>query len=362
LSTHPLAGLLGGPPAAPATPDRALARCLAPARGRSAQADSAQRADHSGPARRPALSPPGQPRIWLKQLKGGGEVALTGGPDDSPRFSPDGTSVLFIHTEGGRTSLHRITLLGNDPHKVVDDAQQGDWSPDGKLIAFVRFDHQQDKILSALFLIDAAGGAERELTCFESERVGYPRWSPDGRHIILNTPPLITSGVLREFYLVDVKDGSVREIRPEALGMLSTAAWSSPDEILYMQSESITGGGTSGAARAFRADIRNNRHRPLFWVGSGGTTLDLFPDGRVVFDSMSGRQSLREYDLDGHALPRWITHGTINDRQPVFAPGEGEWVVFSTKWRVAALELEPQREPGNLGFQPRRHRRAPGHA
>ncbi len=280
----------------------------------------------------------GQPRIWLKQLKGGGEVAITTGPDDFPRFSPDGASVLFIHSQGGRSSLHRITLLGNDPHKVVEDAEQGDWSPDGKQIAFVRLRHQQEKILSDLYLIDPAGGVERELTRFEGELVGFPRWSPDGRHIILNTPPVITSGVFRKLILVDVKDGSFREIRLEPSGMLSSAAWLSSNEIVYLQSESITGGGTAvSAARAFREDIHTRGHHPLFWVGNSGTTLDLLPDGRVVFDSMSGRQNLREYALDGHRPPRWITHGTINDRQPVFAPG-GEWVVFSSN-RSGNLDL-----------------------
>jgi serine/threonine protein kinase len=310
---------------------------------------------HSGHDASPAVSPDGstlaftsdrdgQSRIWLKQLKGGGEVAITIGSDDFPRFSPDGTSVLYIHSEGGSTSLHRISLLGNDPHKVVEDAEQGDWSPDGKQIAFVRLLREQNEILSALFLIDAAGGAERELTRFKGELVGFPRWSPDGRHIVLNNPIIITSGALHKLFLVDVKDGSFQEIQPASPGILSTAAWVSSEEIVFLQSKSLSGAGTAwSASQAFRENIRTRRHRPLFWVGSGGTTLDLFPDGRVIFDSMSGGQNLREYTLDGRSPPRWITHGTINDRQPVFAPG-GEWVVFSSNrsgnldlWAVSTL-------------------------
>jgi eukaryotic-like serine/threonine-protein kinase len=304
---------------------------------------------YSGHDTSPAVSPDGkniaftsdrdgQPRIWLKQLKGGGEVAITAGPDDFPRFSPDGASILFVNSEGGSTSLHRISLLANDPHKVVENAEQGDWSPDGKQIAFVRLRRQQDGIVSDLLLIDAAGGAERELARFEGELVGFPRWSPDGRHIILNTPTRITSGVLRKLFLVDVKDGTFLEIRPESLGALSTVAWVSSDEIVFLQSESITGGGTAvSSARAFRENIHTRRHQPLFWVGSSGTTLDLFPDGRVIFDSMSGRQNLREYALDAPGPPRWITHGTINDRQPVFAP-RGDWVAFSSN-RSGNLDL-----------------------
>src|SRR5512143_2240313 len=214
---------------------------------------------HSGHDASPAVSPDGsilaftsdrdgQSRIWLKQLKGGGEVAITIGSDDFPRFSPDGTSVLYIHSEGGKTSLHRISLLGNDPHKVVEDAEQGDWSPDGKQIAFVRLLREQNEILSALFLIDAAGGAERELTRFKGELVGFPRWSPDGRHIILNNPIIITSGALHKLFLVDVKDGSFQEIQPASPGILSTAAWVSSEEIVFLQSKSLSGAGTAWSA------------------------------------------------------------------------------------------------------------------
>jgi Tol biopolymer transport system component len=276
----------------------------------------------------------GQPRIWLKQLQGGGERALTAGPDDFPRFSPDGSSVLFIHSEAGKTSLQRVAILGSDPHKVVEDAEQGDWSPDGKRIAFVR--RQQDALRSTVFLIDAEGGAERELTRFEGELVGCPRWSPDGRHVVLNIPALVTGGARRKLFVVDTADGSSREIRPESVGTPSAAAWVSPDEIVYLQTESLTDT-AARPARAFRESIRTHRRRPLFWVPASGTTLDLLPDGRVVFDSMSGSQNLREYALDGHAPPRWVTHGTISDRQPVFAP-DGEWVVFSSN-RSGNLDL-----------------------
>jgi serine/threonine protein kinase len=306
-------------------------------------------ATYSGHDTSPAASPDGktvaftsdrdgQSRIWLKQLKGGGEVAITAGPDDFPRFSPDGSSILFVRSPGEIPALYRITLLGGDPHKIVDNAEQGDWSPDGKQIAFTRLRRQQEKVLSTLFLIDAAGGAERELAHFEGVWAGFPRWSPDGRHIILNTPAFINSGTLRTFFLVNARDGRFEEIRPETPGMLSTAAWVTSDEIIFTQSESITGGGTAvSAARAFREDVFTRRRRPLFWVASGGTTLDLLPEGRVIFDSMSGRQNLREYVLGSREPPKWITHGSVNDRQPIFDPA-GEWVVFSSN-RSGNLDL-----------------------
>src|SRR5262249_9259156 len=207
----------------------------------------------------------GQPRIWLKHLKGGGEIALTAGSDDFPRFSPDGASVLFIRTEAGKPSLHRVAVLGGDPRKIVENAEQADWSPDGKQIAFVRLRREQDQVSSSLYLIDPAGGAERELTRFEQDQVGFPRWSPDGRHVVLNTPGLISSGIQRRFFLVDVRDANVREIRPDRAGMLTAPAWISPDEIVYFQSEFVTGGNAAvSASRAYRENIQTRRRQALF--------------------------------------------------------------------------------------------------
>src|SRR5580704_14320996 len=80
----------------------------------------------------------GRPRIWLKDLASGRETAVTAGPDDYARFSPDGSAILFSHSEGPLTSLYRTPAAGGEPFKVVEDVVDGDWSPDGQRIAFVR--------------------------------------------------------------------------------------------------------------------------------------------------------------------------------------------------------------------------------
>ena len=52
-----------------------------------------------------ASSRDGEQRIWLKQVAGGSEVALTAGSDDFPRFSPDSSAILYIHAEPARARL-----------------------------------------------------------------------------------------------------------------------------------------------------------------------------------------------------------------------------------------------------------------
>lgn len=81
----------------------------------------------------------GRRRIWLKQVTGGAEAALTDGEDDYPRFSPDGSMLLFLRTAGTASSLYRVPALGGEPRKLLDDAVDGDWSPDGRQVAFIRW-------------------------------------------------------------------------------------------------------------------------------------------------------------------------------------------------------------------------------
>jgi len=306
---------------------------------------------YSGRDSSPAVSPDGRtvafssnrdgiPRIWLKQLQGGGEVPLTPGPDDFPRFSPDGSSLLFIRSQGNGTALYRMSVLGTDLRKVVEGATYGDWSPDGTRIAFLRPKAEAGTLVSELYQLDTAGGQERLLATIRSESImSAPRWNAEGTSILVTSGLTAAGGQTRKLFLIDAKKGSVQEF-PTALkfGAISNVTWLSADEVLYFQAESVTGNGVgTSPAKAFRQNLRTGENAPLFWAPVSPSTLDLLPGGRVVFDGMSGRQSLREYPLDRKSPPRWLTRGNISDRQPCFSP-DGEWVVFSSN-RSGNLDL-----------------------
>ena len=273
----------------------------------------------------------GRSRIWLKQLKGGGEVALTAGEDNLPRFSPDGSSVLFIHTEGQDNSLYRVALLGTDPRKVASNATSGDWSPKGDQIVFIRDKNEGAEVLSSVIVISAGGGTERVLAQLRNQLVGNPRWSPDGRRIAFTNSSVQLGGGVAKSFVVDAASGEVKVFdSPNRQGAISCLAWISPEEFLYFQSETVVGNGTAvSPSRAYRQDARNGSIKFVFWSPTSGRMVDLLPDGRVIFDGMSGRQNLREYTLTGKTESHWLTRGNINDRQPVYSR-DGEWVVFSS--------------------------------
>src|SRR5215467_1668377 len=93
---------------------------------------------------------------------------------------PDGSHLLTEAVAGGeeRSSLWNLPLLGGAPRRLVDDAEAGSVSPDGKQVAFVRgdkFDHSQ------IWLASIDGGEPRMAVNVPGFVVGPPTWSPDSQ-------------------------------------------------------------------------------------------------------------------------------------------------------------------------------------
>ncbi len=177
---------------------------------------------YSGHDSSPAASPDGKtiaftsdrdgmPRIWLKQVAGGGELALTEGPDDFPRFSRDGSAIVFVRTGSENSSLYRVPLLGGDPRKLLDDVTGADWSPDGRQLAFTRW-VSGDRSGSVVGLAAADGTAPREIAFVAGRALIAPRWSPNGRTIAaVNGLGNVAAGIGID--LVDVSGAGSRLLR-----------------------------------------------------------------------------------------------------------------------------------------------------
>jgi TolB protein len=124
----------------------------------------------------------GNPEIYRMDLKTRELTRLTfhRGIDTSPSFSPDGKQIVFNSDRGGKPNLYIMDAEGQSVQRLTfgrGSYYAPEWSPRGDLIAFVRK-------LGGRFnigVIDTEGREERLLT--DSFLDESPTWSPNGRVI-----------------------------------------------------------------------------------------------------------------------------------------------------------------------------------
>jgi len=191
--------------------------------------------------------------LWIMNADGSKLRKLTDG--SSPRWSPDGTRLAFLHqgeprgtqlfvrwmdAEGATTQITRVEKA---PSGIV-------WSPDGNSIAFsmlvpkeerwairlparpegakwtadprivTKLDYRQDRQgftddgYRHVFLVPATGGTPRQLTEGDFNH-GDPEWTPDGTRILfsgLRTEDAEYAWRESDIYAINVASGEVRQL------------------------------------------------------------------------------------------------------------------------------------------------------
>ncbi|HUO53008.1 MAG TPA: S9 family peptidase [Gemmatimonadaceae bacterium] len=194
-------------------------------------------------------------RLWVIDADGGNLRPLLDQSRDasSPRWSPDGTRLLFVSTAEGKSQIFvrwmdsgqeaTLTALPQAPRGIA-------WSRDGKWIAFTMFVPEEPKPMIAmpdkpagaqwaaapkyidqvvyrndgagyarrgrrhLFVIPAEGGAARQVT-FGPYDDGAPEWSADGSALLFSAnrhPNADYDPNDSEIYEVRLADGAVRAL------------------------------------------------------------------------------------------------------------------------------------------------------
>ncbi|MBV9670858.1 MAG: PD40 domain-containing protein, partial [Acidobacteriales bacterium] len=262
----------------------------------------------------------------------GSETVLTPGPDDaSPRFSPDGAWIMYIHNH----AAYRIPAFGGEPGKLLDNVEDAGWSPDGRQIAFTRFQGAD----SELGIATLSSGESRIVHQFQNEYFQCPSWSPDGSTIALIRKTTGTAAaVFPSFFFVSVDSGDVHVIKsPLRGGELSTPTWiDGARRILYAIPESQGDIGTmqttiiGSPSRVLLQDVKSGDARMLLSVQSPVSRLEIASAGRLIFDLLGQRDNLKLFSTLGeNAQGSWLTHGSSIDRQPFFSP-DGQSIIFTS--------------------------------
>jgi serine/threonine protein kinase/Tol biopolymer transport system component len=111
------------------------------------------------------------------------------GHQDDARFSPDGNQIAFAWDgeKGDNWGIY-VKLIGTEkPLRLAtdpDDDRFPAWSPDGRYIAFCRYNSKGE---GAIYVVPALGGPEHRLP---TPSLGWPAWaqsldwSPDGKYLV----------------------------------------------------------------------------------------------------------------------------------------------------------------------------------
>ena len=148
---------------------------------------------------------------------------LTFGPayDHALTWSPDGKEIAFLSNHepepeaNNNSDIFAVDMKGSVRRLTETRGceYEPQWSPDGKWIAYTATKREVTTIDSVaedthVWVIDAAGGAGRELTSQQDRRARSPRWSPDSRTIFF----LAGDRGLTRIFRVGLTDDAVRPL------------------------------------------------------------------------------------------------------------------------------------------------------
>ncbi|MFH1893638.1 MAG: protein kinase [Candidatus Zixiibacteriota bacterium] len=185
--------------------------------------------------------------------------------------SPDGTRLALVGGGEGRSiGLFTVSVDGGETELVqptTSDYRGYDktsWSPDGKWIAFTRYNHHGQ---ADLCVIPSDGGEIRQLVAsaypWRKIFIGRPAWSPDGKLIAYPTPEENGAGTICVIRLEGGNPEIVARFEP---GVLAKCVTWSPDgkKLAYASAEADykldvgMGSGVNGDIWILRLDTKES--------------------------------------------------------------------------------------------------------
>ncbi|MCB9798065.1 MAG: PD40 domain-containing protein, partial [Alphaproteobacteria bacterium] len=135
--------------------------------------------------------------LWTMPIEGGVAERLTEGPawDQDPRYSPDGTKLLFVSDRDGNQELRLMDLETGEAKTITEGRPErfveGSWSPDGRwILARKRIIDTRSIGMCELWLLPVEGGDGVQLT--QTDDYPFPNeavFSPDGEQVYFSSTP-----------------------------------------------------------------------------------------------------------------------------------------------------------------------------
>lgn len=152
--------------------------------------------------------------IYLLPISGGKARLVSGGLpyEIQPRFSPDGSRILFTSDRGGGDNIWIMNKDGSDQKQLTKESfrllNNAVWSPDGQyFVARKHFTGTRSLGAGEMWLYHVTGGSGIQLTKRNNDQLdsGEPFISPDGRYV---------------YFSEDISGGSIYQYNKDPNGQI----------------------------------------------------------------------------------------------------------------------------------------------
>lgn len=309
----------------------------------------------------------GAPHIFLFDFTTNTETQLTNGAgaDAVPRFSPDGKLIAFVR-DGKELRVYETE--SKQERKLADAKMERPpfinnrsfaWSPDSKWLAFSAV---SNKSFRNVYAVQAAGGEPRQISSLASVSGSSLSWSPDGTYILFQTVMRTEEGQIARVDLLPrtpkFREDQFRDLfkeespRNPAVDRRSQPAQQNQQQQPAQPADSKPDE-KKPANKAVEIVFEGIRQRlSLLPVGVDVNSLAISADGKTLLMAASaeGQINLYTWSLDELARERPVarqltsTPGFKTDAQ--FSP-DGKQVYYLEQGRISTISIDT-RQPRPL--------------
>jgi len=298
--------------------------------------------DFAGLEESPAFSPDGRSvvfvsdssgsrQIYIRLLAGGPPLQIThdAGAHLEPRWSQDSASVIYYTPppEGdAQGTLWEVSALGGPPRRLESSLSGADVSRDGKRLTFFRLGNRQMQLVAC----DRDGSNARVVTQAPvSFSYRKPRWSPDDRSIaFLHSRENWADDV----YVVRADGGDAKQISDDNT-LMSGLAWLSDGSILYSSARGSTVLYLP-TMHLWRISASGGPTQQVTFGEAGDESPDVDRDGRIVVSRRHMQFDIWKFPTGGDPAENVrravrITHQTGQVQTPTLSPDDQKMAYLS---------------------------------